>query len=138
MMSEEQRAHAPQRIERLLLILGAALVIALLLAFTWKDSLGAVIGIGAAWFNFYWMRTSVAGLVNKLAQAPDSRGSTALLTLKFLLRYVVLAAVVYATLKGSVASVLGVFAGLLMIVPALMIEAGYEFYLSQQHDTQVS
>jgi len=138
MMSEEQRAHAPQRIERLLLVLGAVLAIALLAAFSWKDSLGAVIGIGAAWINFRWMRTSVSGIVNKLAQVPDSHGSTALLTLKFLLRYAVLVAAVYATLKGSVASVLGVFAGLLMIVPALMIEAGYEFYLSQQHDTQVS
>jgi hypothetical protein len=70
-------------------------------------------------------------------QTSDSRGSTALFTLKFLLRYAVLVALVYATLNSSVASVLGVFAGLLMIVPALMIEAGYEFYLSQQHDTQV-
>lgn len=138
MMNEEQRALAPQRIERLLLILGAVLAFGLLVAFSWKDSLGAVIGIGAAWFNFRWMRTSVAGVANKLAQSTDSSASTAFLTLKFLLRYVVIVAVLYATLKSSVASVLGVFAGLLMIVPALMIEAGYEFYLSQQHDTQVS
>jgi uncharacterized membrane protein len=137
MMSEEQRARAPQRIERLLLILGAVLGVALLVAFDWKSGVGALIGVSAAWLNFRWMRTSVSRLADKLMQTSDSRGSTALFTLKFLLRYAVLVALVYATLNSSVASVLGVFAGLLMIVPALMIEAGYEFYLSQQHDTQV-
>jgi hypothetical protein len=106
------------------------LAIILLIAFTWKDCLGAIIGVGAAWLNFRWMRTSVSGVVDKLMQATDGRGSTALFTLKFLLRYAVLVLVVYATLKSSVASGLGVFAGLLVIVPALMIEAGYEFYLS--------
>lgn len=137
-MNEVQRARAPERIERTILILGIASALAALGFFSWKDSIGIVVGAAVTWLNFRWMRTSVVGLTNKLAQKPDANGSTMVLALKFLLRYAMVVAVVYATLKSSVASVLGVFAGLLLIVPALMIEAVYEFVLSRQHDTQIS
>ena len=138
MMSDELYRRAPQRIERTVIVLGLlGAAVALGLA-SWRDSLGILIGATASWLNFRWLRTSITGLTHRLAADPAAGGSTGLLALRFLLRYAVVGAVVYATLKGSVASGLGVCAGLLLIVPALMFEAIYEFYLSRQRDSPVS
>lgn len=117
---------------------GCALALGFLWRTGWKDAPGALLGAAAAWLNFRWMRTSVAGLANILSQQMSAPAARALLTLKFLLRYAAVFTVVYATLKCSVASALGVFAGLLLIVPALMFEAVYEFCLSLRKHDQVS
>jgi hypothetical protein len=137
MTSDEPYRRAPQRIERTLIVLGVLSACAALVFGTWRDSAGILIGAACSWLNFRWLRTSIVGLTNRLVANPDAGGSAAPLALRFLLRYAVVGAVVYATLKGSVASSLGVCAGLLLIVPALMIEAIYEFRLSRQRNTQV-
>ena len=130
--------RAPQRIERTVVILGIVAAGAALGFASWSDCAGILIGASASWLNFRWLRTSIVGLTNRLVANPETTGSTGLLALRFLLRYAVVGAVVYATLKGSVASGLGVCAGLLLIVPALLFEAMYEFYLGRQGNTQVS
>ena len=137
-MSDDPRFRAPQRIEKLILAIGSLGAIVALAIFSWRDSVGTLVGSALTWLNFHWMRTSVVGLTNKLAQRQDASGSTLTLALKFILRYAVVIAVAYATLNSSVASVFGVFAGLLVIVPALMLEAVYEFYLGRQPGNQVS
>jgi ATP synthase I chain len=137
MTNDATYRRAPQRIERTIMVLGLFAACAALFFASWRDAAGILIGAVASWFNFRWLRTSIVGLTDRLTSDPDAQGSTGLLTLRFLLRYAVVGAVVYATLKGSVASGLGVCAGLLLIVPALMIEAIYEFHLSRQR-TQVS
>jgi hypothetical protein len=135
MRNDETHRRAPERIEFSIVLLGVIGAVAALFLTSWRDSLGMVIGGAAAWLNFRWLRTSVVGLTNKIAANPQTGAPTALLAIRFVLRYAVLGVVVYATLKGSVASILGVFAGLLLIVPALFIEAVYEFSLSRQHST---
>lgn len=122
----------------MLVIVGCVLAISFLVFTNYKDALGGLIGAAASWLNFRWMRTSITGLSRTLAGDVPPRAARALLTIKFLLRYVAVFAVVYATLKGSVASALGVLAGLLVIVPALMVEAVYEFYLSLRKSDPVS
>jgi hypothetical protein len=137
MTNDATYRRAPQRIERTIMVLGLFAACAALFFASWRDAAGILIGAAASWLNFRWLRTSIVGLADRLTANPAAQGSTGLLTLRFLLRYAVVGAVVYATLKGSVASGLGVCAGLLLIVPALMIEALYEFHLSRQR-TQVS
>lgn len=138
MTSDEIYRRAPRRIENTLVVLGVISAGAALELASWRDGLGILIGAAASWLNFHWLRTSIVGLTNRLAANPQATGSTGLLALRFLLRYAVIAAVVYATLKGSVASGLGVCVGLLLIVPALMVEAVYELLLNRQRDTPVS
>jgi hypothetical protein len=138
MISEETYRRAPWRIERTVIILGVLAACAAFFLATSRDGAGILIGAACSWLNFRWLRTSIVGMTNRLAANPESTGSTGLLALRFLLRYAVVGVVVYATLKGSVASGLGVGAGLLLIVPALMIEAIYEFHLNRQRNTQVS
>jgi hypothetical protein len=137
MTNDATYRRAPQRIERTIMVLGLFAACAALFFASWRDAAGILIGAAASWFNFRWLRTSIVGLTDRLTANPDAQGSTGLLTLRFLLRYAVVGAVVYVTLKGSVASGLGVCTGLLLVVPALMIEAIYEFHLSRQR-TQVS
>jgi hypothetical protein len=117
---------------------GLALAVGFLIFATWHDAVGAAIGAATSWLNFRWMRTSIGGVSKVLANQVPPRAARALLTIKFLLRYVVILTVLYATLKGSVASALGVFAGLLLIVPALMAEAVYEFYLGLRSSHPIS
>ena len=132
MISDKAYRRAPQRIERTLAVLcGISTVLAIALGRP-HDAFGIAIGAAASWLNLRWMRTSIAGLTDRLIANPDATGSSGLLILRFVLRYAVVGAIVYATLKGSVASGLGICAGLLLIVPALMFEAVYEFYLSRQ------
>ena len=138
MTNDEIHRRAPQRIELTLVLLGIVAAGAALGFASWRDGVGILIGAAASWLNFRWMRTSITGLTDRLAANPQASGSTGLLALRFLLRYPVVGAVVYVTLKGSVASGLGICAGLLLIVPALMVEAVYEFHLSRQGNTQVS
>lgn len=138
MTSDETYRRAPQRIERTVILLGLVSAGVALGVGSWRDSVGVLVGATASWLNFRWMRTSITGLTNRLVADPAATGSTGLLALRFLLRYAVVGAVVYATLKGSVASGLGVCAGLLLIVPALMFEAVYELLLNRQRDTPVS
>lgn len=138
MMSDELYRRAPQRIERTVVILGVISAVAALALASWRDGLGILIGAAASWLNFRWLHSSIVGLTHRLAGNPQAMGSTGLLALRFLLRYAVVGAIVYATLKGSVASGLGVCAGLLLIVPALMVEAVYELLLSRQRNTPVS
>lgn len=135
MVSEETLRRAPERIEWSVMVLGVSAAVAALFLASWRDSLGVGVGASAAWLNFRWLRTSVVGLTNKLAGNPETSAPIALFAARFLLRYGVLGGALYATLKSSVASVLGVCAGLLLIVPALLIEAVYEFRLSRQHST---
>jgi ATP synthase I chain len=135
---EQKLALAPLRIEWMVVTLGCALALCFLVFANWKDATGALIGAATAWLNFRWMRTSVSSLAAVLAGNVPAGAARALLTLKFLLRYAAVFVVVYATLKCSVASALGVFAGLLLIVPALMFEAVYEFCLSLRKHDQVS
>lgn len=137
-MTNDVYRRAPVRIERSVLAMAILGGVGALVLCTWRESVGIILGGAATWLNFHWLRTSVTGLTDRLVANPEAQGSTALLAARFLLRYAVFGAVVYATLKGSVASVLGVFAGLLLIVPALLIEAGYELYLSRRQDPQVS
>lgn len=136
-MTSDVYQRAPDRIERSIVVLTASLALIALTVWTWRQSAGVFLGGAATWLNFRWMRTSVVGLTNRLIADPVASGSTFLLGLRFLLRYAVIGAVVYATLKGSLVSGLGVLVGLLLVVPALLIEAGYELYLSRRPVPQV-
>lgn len=128
-MSDEKMRRAPERIEWMIIVLTVAVAISAFVAYTARMAVGVILGGTIAWLNFRWMRRSVTSTVERLTTQPERRSAG--IALKFVLRYAVIFTIAYATLKGSIASGLGVVAGLLLIVPALMVEAVYEFYLSR-------
>jgi hypothetical protein len=102
------------RVTRVIVVIGAAGSIA---AFAWGGRtigmsflLGAIVGYA----NFRWLKGFVGGL--------GPGGKPSLLTLVFLLRYFILAAIAYVILKFSKLSLPAALAGLFTPLAAVIVE----------------
>jgi hypothetical protein len=80
-------------------------------------------------FNYRWLHTSVAAIFNvdPVAERPSAGVS------RYFLRYMVVGAIVFAAYNLQLVSLAATLAGLCSFVPALLIEAGREFYLAIIH-----
>jgi small-conductance mechanosensitive channel len=90
-------------------------------------ALSFVIGGGISLINFYWLKRTLAALVEAVAVAGKKRSSAGVL-LRFVLRYVLIAVAAYAIFKSSEMSMVGLCAGLSLPVGAVLIEAAYAIY----------
>lgn len=95
----------------------------------WRFTTGLLLGGFLSILNFRWLHTSVAAIfnINLVAERPRASAS------RYLLRYVVVAALVIAAVSLQIVSLPATLAGLSAFVPALMIEALREFYLAIIH-----
>lgn len=125
-------ARVLPRIRRFMLGLAIPVAIFVLLRYGWKIGLGFVVGCAIAYVNFYWLKRVVTGLADKVT-ATGKRPSSAGIVVRFLGRYLLMAAAAYAIFKISPASLYGLFAGLFLPVGAIMCEAGYELYAALRH-----
>lgn len=89
--------------------------------------LSFLLGGGIALVNFYWLKRTLASMVDAVA-VQGRRRSAAGIILRFLLRYVLIAIAAYAIFKSSAMSLLGFCAGLSLPVGAVLIEAAYAIY----------
>ncbi|HLK33131.1 MAG TPA: ATP synthase subunit I [Terriglobales bacterium] len=115
------------RIRRFMIVLAVLLTVFVLLRFGWKIALGFVVGCAIAYLNFYWLKRTVSALADRIT-ATGKRPSSAVVVLRFLGRYVLMALAAYAIFRLSPASLYGLFAGLFLPVAAILCEAGYELY----------
>jgi hypothetical protein len=90
-------------------------------------ALSFVIGGGISLINFFWLKRTLAALVEAVAVAGKKRSSAGVL-LRFVLRYVLIAVAAYAIFKSSEMSMVGLCAGLSLPVGAVLIEAAYAIY----------
>lgn len=98
----------------------------------WRLGAGFAGGALAAMLNFYWLKASVGGFAD--AVTGTGRRSGAGLVAKFLLRYGLLALIVYVIFQSSGQVVYGFIAGLFVPVSAMMCEAAYEAWSALRHD----
>ena len=87
-------------------------------------ALSFAIGGGISLVNFYWLKRTLAALVNAVAVAGKTR-SPAGIVFRFVLRYLLIAAASYVIFKSSEMSMYGLCAGLSLPVGAVLIEAVY-------------
>ncbi|HEY3971986.1 MAG TPA: ATP synthase subunit I [Candidatus Sulfotelmatobacter sp.] len=92
-------------------------------------ALGFFLGCVIAYLNFHWLKNGVAHLADRVTDTSE-RQSGAGTVARFLLRYVLLAAVAYGILTSFPASLRGLLAGLFLPVGAIACEAAYELYLA--------
>ena len=92
----------------------------------WRVTTGLLLGGLLALFNHRWLKNSAAAAI----QLSTAGGVQRLRLAQFLLRYVVLAAVVFATVTLDLVSLPWVLAGLGSFVVALLAEALREFYFA--------
>jgi ATP synthase I chain len=107
-----------------LLIAGAPLLWAKFgRGFVLSFAIGGIISL----VNFYWLKRTLAALVNAVAIAGKTR-SPAGIVFRFVLRYLLIAVAAYAIFKSSEMSMLGLCVGLSLLVGAILMEAVYTLY----------
>ena len=87
-------------------------------------ALSFAVGCAVAALNFYWLKVTLSALADRVTSTGIKQSSAGVI-IRFLLRYVLIAVVVYGIFKGSASSVYGLFAGLFLPVGAIFIEAAY-------------
>jgi hypothetical protein len=116
------------RIERLIAGVGGATAVAAGFGWGIRAAAGAAIGTALCWLNFRWLRHGATGLIRLgLAQAGAATVHVPRSThAKFFGRLVLLLVVVYAILTWLRLPAAAVVGGLAAVVPAILIELGYE------------
>ncbi len=130
--AEEFYAGAYASILRFTLAVGILAAVAMGLAAGWRVSLGFALGCGIASLNFYWLKVVVSALADRVTRS-GRRESSQGVVVRFLLRYVLIAAGVYAIFTSSSVSMPGLLAGLFLPVAAIGCEAAYEVYVALRY-----
>ena len=110
-------------------IVAILLVVSGLIFSSWRMALGIALGGALSIFNERWLRSSVSVILGTAARARDERVPRWTAT-KFILRYFVIAIIAGVAVWSGYFNLLGVGMGLASFVGAVMIEAGYQVYLT--------
>ncbi len=84
--------------------------------------------------NHYWLISSTTAAFKVVAHGAKPR----LTIFNYILRYLVIAAVVFAAYKLNIVSLVATIAGLCSFVVALFVEAFREFYFAIIHREEIS
>jgi len=95
----------------------------------WRATTGVILGGALAVLNYRWLHTSVAAIFNINLGAERPRAGVS----RYILRYAVVGALVFAAVNLQIVSLAATLAGLCAFVPALFIEALREFYFAIIH-----
>jgi hypothetical protein len=116
---------AAERIQKLILVIGAAALVTAFAYFGWRIGIGFALGGAISFLNFHWLKKIVAGLA-ELTISSGTAASSRGIVHRFVLRYFLMAIVAFVILAVSRESLYGLFAGLFLPVAAILCEAGYE------------
>ena len=125
--AEAFAANAYQRILPIMVVLLAIATPVLWVRYGRGMALSFVIGGAISLINFYWLKRTLAALIEAVAAKGKTRSPAGVL-LRFVLRYVLIALAAYAIFKSSDMSMVGLCAGLSLPVGAVLIEAAYALY----------
>jgi hypothetical protein len=116
-------AAVERRIWRNIFAVIALAIVAAAVAFDLSVMLGLLLGGALALFNYKWLHASV-----KAAIATGTGKAAPSTVMKFVFRWVIIGAAVYAANLTGYFNPLAILAGLLAPAAAVMIEAGYVTY----------
>ncbi|MGI8732963.1 MAG: ATP synthase subunit I [Pyrinomonadaceae bacterium] len=101
----------------------------------WRVTTGLLLGGLLSLLNHQWMRTSISAT---FAGALGAGTKPQFTSVKYILRYFVVAAAVLVAYKLGIVSVPATIAGLCSFVVALFVEAFREFYFAIIHREEIS
>ena len=122
----EEPAAVERRIFRGMCAAVAVAVLSSAALFPWRTTTGLLLGGLLSLLNFHWLRTSVAAMFG--SAAPGARAKWRLS--RYVLRYVVVAAVVVAAYALDLVSLVAVLAGLCSSAAAVRIEGFTQLYFA--------
>jgi predicted branched-subunit amino acid permease len=92
----------------------------------WRVTTGLLLGGALGVLNQHWLRTSVAAIFNDLpAEARPKRRAA-----RYILRYVLVAAVIAFAVKINLVSLVAALAGMCAVVVALLAEGFRQLYFA--------
>jgi ATP synthase I chain len=97
-----------------------------------EAALAFVGGCAIALLNFYWLKRTIAALIDRTVSS-ERKPSSSGVVLRFLGRYALIALALYVIFKGSAMSVYGLLGGLSLPVGAVMVEAVYQTFRALKH-----
>ena len=110
-----------------------AVIVSLPLA-QWRITTGLLVGGILSLLNHHWLSSSTAAAFSVVAHGAKPKLKLA----QYVLRYLVIAAVVILVYKLNIVSLGATIAGLCSFVVALFVEALREFYLAIIHREEIS
>ena len=126
--SRDAGALEARMLRTMIVTIVAAVAVAAIIA-PWRVTTGVLIGGALSILNYRWLHSSATAIIN-LNIGSTNIGSTApsARSLRYVLRYFIVAALVFAAYQMNVVSLPATLAGLCAFVPALMFEAFRQFY----------
>ena len=123
-----------RRVFRAMIVAVALAVLASVPFAQWRVTTGLLVGGLLSLLNHHWLSSSSEAAFSVLAQGAKPKLKLA----QYVLRYIVVAAVVFVAYKINVVSLVATIAGLCSFVVALFAEAFREFYFVIIHREEIS
>ncbi|HZS04644.1 MAG TPA: ATP synthase subunit I [Blastocatellia bacterium] len=130
-----ERAASERRFQRNSYVVVALLVILSLIFARWQMVSGVILGAALSAFNHRWLQASTGAILGLAAQTGNRR-LPRWTTAKFILRYFVMLAVVIIAVRSGWFDLLGICLGLASFVGGVMLEAGYQVYLTFRNNDE--
>ena len=105
----------------------AAVAIAASIA-PWRITTGLLLGGSLSVLNYRWLHSSATSIINLNIGLPAGSPAPRAHSLRYVLRYAIVAAAVFAAYQLNLVSLAATIVGLCSFVPALMLEAFRQFY----------
>ena len=115
-----------ERLFRIMAITVALSVIGTVPFFPWRVTTGVLVGGLLSLLNHHWMRTSISAVFDQTLVGSKPR----IKVVRYVLRYLVIGATVYAAYRLDMVSLPATLVGLCSFVVALFAEAFREFYFA--------
>lgn len=131
---ETRDSGVEMRVFRSMALAVAIAVIGSLPFAQWRVTAGLLVGGILSLLNHHWLSSSTAAAFSVVAHGAKPRLKLA----QYILRYIVIAGVVFLAYKFNIVSLAATIAGLCSFVVALFVEAIREFYFAIIHREEIS
>ena len=128
-MSEFEDRALERRLEHNTYVVIVVMLVAGLICSGRRMLLGVLLGSALGLFNKRWLRASTRAMLSQ-AVVSETGKVPALTVSKFILRYYIIALVIGIAIWTGEFHLLGIGIGFAALVGGMMIEAGYQIYLS--------
>lgn len=125
--SRDARALEARMLRTMIVTIIAAVAIAAAIA-PWRITTGLLLGGALSILNYRWLHSSATAIINLNVGLPGGSPAPRAHSIRYVLRYAIIAAAVFAAYQLNLVSLAATIVGLCSFVPALMAEAFRQFY----------
>lgn len=122
----EAPREAVRRIFRGTFVAALVTVVVSIFFAPWRVTAGLALGGALALFNQHWLRTSVEAVFEGATSARPPKWKAA----RYVLRYVVVAVVIFVAFQSGLVSLVATLAGMCAVVAGLLAEGFRQFYFA--------